>query len=66
MVKDFEGNSNCYDLQKCQYIQGLVAKQSNKYRGYIVTLEPEIEDAYIHSQGWFRMERSPSFLQLSN
>lgn len=56
MEKDFEGNSHWYDLQKGQFIQGLVARamNSNERRVYVVTLEPELEDAQIHSR-WPRV-----------
>jgi len=54
MEKDFEGNSHWYDLQKGQFIQGLVAKEGNERRVYVVTLEPEPEDAQIHSR-WPRV-----------
>ncbi len=54
MEKDFEGHSHWYDLQKGQYIQGLVAKEGNERRVYVVTLEPEPEDAQIHSR-WPRV-----------
>lgn len=54
MEKDFEGNSHWYDLQKGQYIQGLVAKNGNERRVYVVTLEPEPEDAQVHSR-WPRV-----------
>lgn len=54
MEKDFEGNSHWYDLQKGQYLQGLVAKEGSERRVYVVTLEPEPEDAQIHSR-WPRV-----------
>lgn len=54
MEKDFEGASHWYDLQKGQFIQGLVAKDGNECRVYVVTLEPEPEDAQIHSR-WPRV-----------
>jgi hypothetical protein len=54
MEKDFEGNSRWYDLQKGQFIQGLVAREGNEKRIYVVTLEPELEDAQIHSR-WPRV-----------
>ena len=56
MEKDFEGQPHWYDLQKGQFIQGLVARavNSNERRIYVVTLEPEPEDAQIHSR-WPRV-----------
>lgn len=56
MEKDFQGQSHWYDLQKGQYVQGLVARamNSNERRVYVVTLEPEPEDAQIHSR-WPRV-----------
>ncbi|HCC81456.1 MULTISPECIES: hypothetical protein [unclassified Methylophaga] len=54
MEKDLEGHSHWYDLQKGQYIQGLVARDGNEKRVYVVTLEPEPEDAQIHSR-WPRV-----------
>ena len=54
MEKDFEGNSHWYDLNKGQYIQGVLARDNNEQRIYVVTIEPEIEDAQIHSR-WVRV-----------
>ena len=50
MEKDFEGRNHWYDLQKGQYIQGLVARECNERRIYVVTLEPEPEYAQIHNR----------------
>ncbi len=54
MEKDFEGQSHWYDLNKGQYLQGLLARENNEQRIYIVTIEPELEDANIHSR-WPRV-----------
>jgi len=54
MEKDFEGNSHWYDLNKGQYLQGVLARDHNEHRVYVVTIEPEIEDAQIHSR-WVRV-----------
>lgn len=50
MEKDLEGNPHWYDLQKGQYIQGLIAREGNERRVYVVTLEPEPEVQQIHSR----------------
>jgi hypothetical protein len=54
MEKDFEGQSHWYDLNKGQFIQGLLARNNNEQRIYVVTIEPEIEDAHIHNR-WPRV-----------
>ena len=54
MEKDFEGRAHWYDLQSGQYIQGLIARHGNECRLYVVTLEPELEDAQIHNR-WPRV-----------
>jgi hypothetical protein len=54
MEKDFEGQSHWYDLNKGQFIQGLLARNNNEKRIYVVTIEPEIEDAQIHNR-WPRV-----------
>jgi hypothetical protein len=54
MEKDFEGNSHWYDLNKGQFLQGLLARDNNEQRLYVVTIEPEIEDAHIHNR-WPRV-----------
>ncbi|HEC58978.1 hypothetical protein LCGC14_0936130 [marine sediment metagenome] len=65
MEKDLEGHSHWYDLQKGQFIQGLLAKEGNERRVYIVTIEPELEDAQIHAR-WPRVvqqgEKSRQFI----
>ena len=45
MEKDHAGASHWYDLSKGQYIRGLVARYQNERRLYVVTIEPEHEDA---------------------
>jgi len=54
MEKDFEGQPHWYDLNKGQYIQGLLAKDNNELRIYVVTIEPEVEDSSIHER-WVRV-----------
>jgi hypothetical protein len=54
MEKDFDGNSHWYDLNKGQFIQGLIARDNNEQRVYVVTIEPELEDANIHNR-WPRI-----------
>lgn len=54
MEKDYGGTSHSYDLQKGQYIKGLVAKEGNERRLYVVTIEPDPEDAQIHNR-WPRV-----------
>ncbi|NOQ77084.1 MAG: hypothetical protein GQ475_04710 [Methylococcaceae bacterium] len=54
MEKDFEGQSHWYDLNKGQYLQGLLARDNNELRVYVVTIEPEVEDAQIHDR-WVRV-----------
>jgi len=54
MEKDFAGQSHWYDLNKGQYIQGLLAKYNHEQCIYIVTIEPELEDAQIHNR-WPRV-----------
>lgn len=40
MEKNFEGKSCWYEINKGQYIQGLLAQQEDEYRLYIVTIDP--------------------------
>lgn len=54
MEKDLAGRSHWYDLQKGQFIQGLIARDGNEFRLYVVTIEPEPEDMQIHSR-WPRV-----------
>jgi hypothetical protein len=46
MQTDYEGYSQWYDIVKGQSIQGLVARQDDEYRVYIVTIIPERLDLY--------------------
>jgi hypothetical protein len=41
MEKDFEGKPCWYEVTKGKCIQGLLAKEQNNYRVYIVTVDPE-------------------------
>jgi hypothetical protein len=45
MERDMEGRSHWYELTKGQWIQGLVARDNQEQRLYVVTVEPEREDA---------------------
>jgi hypothetical protein len=54
MEKDFEGNPHWYDLNKGQYLQGLLARDNNEQRIYVVTIESALEDSQIHSR-WVRV-----------
>ena len=45
MEKDMEGHSHWYDLTKGQWIQGLIARDHQEQRVYVVTIAPELEDA---------------------
>ncbi len=53
MEKDVEGSSHWYDLTKGKYIQGLIARNGQEQRVYIVTIQPEMADA-VH-QRWPRI-----------
>lgn len=53
MEKDMEGHECWYSLIKGQWIQGLVARSGYEQRLYVVTVEPELEDA-IHDR-WPRI-----------
>lgn len=41
MEKNFEGKSCWYEVTKGKCIQGLLAREGNEYRVYIVTVDPE-------------------------
>ncbi|MEO8402916.1 MAG: hypothetical protein ABI597_14180 [Gammaproteobacteria bacterium] len=41
MEKNFEGKACWYEITKGQCIQGLLAKEQDEYRLYIVTVDPE-------------------------
>jgi hypothetical protein len=53
MEKDFEGHGHWYDLTRGQWVQGLVARHRHERRVYVVTIDPELEDA-IHER-WPRI-----------
>ena len=53
MEKDIEGRSHWYELTRGQWIQGLVARNNYEQRIYVVTVEPEMEDA-VHDR-WPRI-----------
>ena len=63
MEKDHEGQGHWYDLQKGQFIQGLLARDGNERRVYVVTIDPEMEDAkfIVACQGSFRTVKSQDF-----
>jgi hypothetical protein len=54
MEKDFEGNPHWYDLNKGQYLQGLLARDNNEQQIYVVTIESALEDSQIHPR-WVRV-----------
>jgi hypothetical protein len=58
MEKDISGTSHWFDLTKGQIIQGLVARFNQEQRVYVVTIEPEFEEA-IHDR-WPRIITSVS------
>ncbi len=45
MEKDVEGTSHWYDLTQGKWIQGLVARNDHEQRVYVVTVEPQRDDA---------------------
>ena len=53
MEKDIEGHSHWYDLTKGKWLQGLIARDRYEQRVYVVTIEPEMEDA-VHNR-WPRI-----------
>ena len=53
MEKDIEGRSHWYEMTKGQWIQGLIARIHYEQRLYVVTIEPEMEDA-VHDR-WPRI-----------
>lgn len=57
MEKDIENNSHWFELTPGQCIQGLLARNHNEMRIYIVTIAPEMPDA-IH-QRWPRIITMP-------
>lgn len=57
MENDLEGHPHWYDLNKGQYIQGMLARDNNEHRLYIVIIEPDLQDGNIHSR-WPRVVQS--------
>ena len=53
MEKDIHGVSHWFDLTRGQWIQGLVAREGDEMRVYVVTIVPEMDDA-IHER-WPRI-----------
>lgn len=53
MEKDIEGNSHWFDITRGQFIQGLAARSCNELRIYVVTIQPEMENA-VHDR-WPRV-----------
>ncbi len=53
MEKDVEGVSHWFDVTPGKWIQGLIARHEHEQRIYVVTVEPEAENA-IH-QRWPRI-----------
>lgn len=41
MEKDFEGSTCWYEVTRGKYLQGLIAREEEEYRVYIVTIDPE-------------------------
>ena len=50
MEKNFEGVSKWYDLIPSNCIQGLVAREGNETRVYVVTVEPELSERDYHDR----------------
>lgn len=50
MEKDFEGRNKWYDLLPSSCIQGLVAKEGNERRVYVVTVEPDLAEQDYHDR----------------
>lgn len=53
MERDIEGRERWYTLAGGQWIQGLVARERHEQRLYVVTVEPQLEDA-LHER-WPRI-----------
>ena len=53
MEKDIHGVSHWFNLTRGQWIQGLVAREKQELRVYVVTITPEMPDA-IHER-WPRI-----------
>jgi len=58
MEKDIMRQSHWFDLTKGQCIQGLIARDNNEQRIYVVTVAPERDDA-VHDR-WPRIVNSIS------
>ena len=56
MEKDYEGRSHWYDLIETKCLQGLIAKDGNETRIYVVTIEATFPDSEIH-------DRSPRVIE---
>src|SRR5689334_17664032 len=41
MEKDFEGHACWYEITRGKCIQGLLARENNEFRVYVVTVDPE-------------------------
>jgi hypothetical protein len=48
MEKSHDGTNHWFDLVKCQCLQGLVANYKYERRVYVVTIEPEQENAWYY------------------
>ena len=57
MEKNYEGVSKWYDLLPSNCIQGLVAKEGNEMRVYVVTVEPALAERDFH-------DRMPRLIQM--
>lgn len=57
MEKDFEGNTRWYDVTPGHWIQGLVAREGNEIRVYMVTITPELHS--VNHERWPRMMAAP-------
>jgi hypothetical protein len=53
MEKDIHAVSHWFDLTRGQWIQGLVAREADEMRVYVVTIVPEMDDA-VHER-WPRI-----------
>ncbi len=53
MERDIEGRGHWFDITPGHWVQGLLAREQNEIRIYVVTIEPELESA-IHER-WPRI-----------
>lgn len=53
MEKDIEGISHWYDLTKGKWIQGVLVREGHEQRLYVVTVDPQRDDA-VHDR-WPRI-----------